>query len=594
MKPTRTQLNEAVQMTEKGNRPPGKHLHVLAQHPARLVQHAFEQSQTGMVITDQNGIIVLVNDAFCRIAGSDSTETSGWPIEHFYVSRRTPSHLPVTADTTPNLTHSWQQEVLCRRADGESLPVLMTVDAILDEQQQPRHFLHSFVQLTSANGEMLDDRHWIHIDPITGLPNWLLLRDRLGHALAQAERADTTLALLFIDIDRFKTINDAAGHIEGDRMLGELAQRLQREVRSKDTLARLGSDQFVVLLEKDGTAEAAQLVAERLQEALEPPFISGDRYLLMTASIGIAFYPTDAEDVETLLTAARSAMFIARKKGPGRLAFVDHRLTTRLKEKQQLESLLSEAVHMPDHHFVLHYQPELDRHTLLCTGLEAVLRWKRPKRWQQPPGYYMDVLARLGLGVRLNRWMIQTSITDYRQWHDTGSPLGGLPVSIQLCESHLAQDTFDHRPLDHFLRHQEMGAFEWLTLKVPSHGIGSDLDKATHLLKRLERLGIRLAVEGVGTNSVDLAWLSRLPFHKATIDAQLVGMRQDGRRLVEASCRMLNALDIEPVIVGIDNVNLASNLEPVSARLVQGNLYCPAMSAEALSHWLEEHRPAEE
>ncbi|UYG05935.1 diguanylate cyclase [Halomonas sp. LR3S48] len=546
-----------------------------------------------MVITDGDGIIMLVNDAFCRIAGSDGDETTGWPIEHFYLSRRTPSQLPVTADTASGLTHSWQQEVLCRRADGESLPVLMTVDALLDEHQQPRHFLHTFVQLTSANGGMLDDRHWIHIDPITGLPNWLLLRDRLSHALAQAERADTTLALLFIDIDRFKNLNDTIGHIEGDRLLGELAQRLQREVRNKDTLARLGSDQFVVLLEKDGTAESAQLVAERLQEALEPPFTSGDRYLLMTASIGIALYPTDAEDVESLLAAARSAMFIARKKGPGRLAFVDHRLTAQLKEKHRLESLLSEAVHMPNQHFELHYQPELDRHSLRCTGMEAVLHWRLPKRWQHPPGHYLDILARLGLGVRLNRWMIQTAIADHRRWHDTDSPLGRLPVSIQLCESHLAQDTFDHRPLDHFLRHQEVSAFDWLTLKVPAQGLGGDLDKATHLLKRLERLGIRLAVEGFGKDSVDLSWLSRLPFCKATIDAQLAGIHHDGRRLVEASCRMLNALDIEPVIVGIDNESVATNLEAVSARLVQGNLYGPAMTAEALTSWLEEHGPAD-
>ncbi|MFQ3788133.1 putative bifunctional diguanylate cyclase/phosphodiesterase [Halomonas sp. A29] len=580
-------------MTHKGNRPPGKHVHLLAQHPARLIQHAFEQSQTGMAITDGDGLILRVNDAFCRIAGSDRSETTGWPIEHFYVSVRSPSHLPITVDATPDLARSWQQEVLCRRADGESVPVLMTVDSLLDEEQQPRHLLHTFIQLTTSNGEVLDDRHWIHIDPMTGLPNWLLLRDRLNHALAQAERADTTLALLFIDIDRFKAINDAVGHIEGDRILGELAQRLQREVRSKDTLARLGSDQFVVLLEKDGAAESAQLVAERLQEALEPPFTSGDRYLLMTTSIGIALYPTDAQDVETLISAARSAMFIARKKGPGHLAFVDRRLTAQLKEKYQLESLLSEAIHLPDQHFILHYQPEFDRSELRCTGIEVVLRWKHPKRWQHSPGRYLDMIARLGLGVRLNRWMIQTAVADHRQWHDTGSPLGKLSVSIHLCEAHLAHDTFDRRPLDHFLRHQKVNSFEWLTLKVPVQGLGNDLDKATHLLKRLEQLGIRLAVEGLGNGPIDLVWLSRLPFHKATIDARLAGIHHEGRRLVEASCRMLNALDIEPVLVGIDDENLASGVETVSARLVQGRLYCSPMAAEVLAQWLEEHGPAD-
>ncbi|MGQ4880170.1 putative bifunctional diguanylate cyclase/phosphodiesterase [Billgrantia sp. LNSP4103-1] len=576
-------------MNQHGNRPPGKQIPILAQHPARLVQQAFEQSQTGMVITDAEGRIVLVNDAFCRIAGTDSAETVGWPIEHFFVSLRSPSSQPPMADRKAHETVTWQQEVLCRRNDGESMPVLMTVDGLLDDQHVPHHYFHTFVLLNAPGGELLEDRHWIHIDPMTGLPNWLLLRDRLSHALAQAERADTTLALLFIDIDRFKTINDAVGHIEGDRMLGEIAQRLQREVRSKDTLARLGSDQFVVLLEKDGSAEAAQVVAERLQEALEPPFITGDRYLLMTASIGIALYPGDAQDIETLISTARSAMFIARKKGPGRLAFVDHRLTSRLKEKHRLEGLLSEAIHMPNDHFELHYQPELERHSLHCTGLVAMLRWKHPGRWQHPPAHYLDVIARLGLGVRLNRWMIQTVIADHRQWRNANSRLGSLPVAIPLCEAHLTQDTFDHRPLDHFLRHHESATLEWLTLKMPAQSLSSHLDSATHMFKRLEQLGIRLAVDELGDTPVDLASLARLPFQKAYIDARLASPQRDGRRLVEASCRMLNALGIEPVLVGVDHEENAAELETLSARLVQGNLFCPAMPTEDLAQWLSEH-----
>lgn len=578
-------------MNHDGNQPPGSQVVALAKHPARLVQHAYEQSQIGMVITDAEGRIGMVNDAFCRIAGSDRAETTGWPIEHFFVSLRALSRLPSKADGAPSTPHSWQQEVLCRQSDGESVPVLMMADALLDEQGKAYGHVYTFVLFASPRGGLLEDRHWIHVDPMTGLPNWLLLRDRLDHALAQAERSDTMLALLFIDIDHFKTVNDAVGHSEGDRMLGEIAQRLQQQVRSKDTLARLGSDQFVVLLEQEGNAEAAQLVAERLQEALEPPFTQGDRYLLMTASIGIALYPGDAEDVETLIQAARSAMFIARKKGPGRLAFVDHRLTSRLKEKHRLEGLLSEAIHMPDSHLVLHYQPEFDRSTLQCTGLEAVLRWKEPNRWQQSPGDYLDVIARLGLGVRLNRWVIQKAIADHRLWQEVDSLLGKLPVAIHLCESHLAHDTFDRRPLDHFLRHQDITSYEWLTLKIPAQGLGGDLDMAIHMFKRLEKLGIRLAVEELGSSPIDMAWLSRLPFHKASVNAQLAGAHRDGRRLLEASCRMLNALNIEPVIVNIDDEAMANSLEGTSARLAQGDLYCPALTPEALAQWLIEHQP---
>ncbi|KAA0014455.1 diguanylate cyclase [Billgrantia pellis] len=574
----------------QGKHPAGDSIQAIAQHPARLAQRAFEQSHAGVVITDADGVIVLANNAFCAIAGCDRAETVGWPIAHFYTSLRTrPEPIEDDQSRQERETPSWQQEVLCRRDDGESMPVLMMVDALLDEERRPQYYLHTFILLTSPEGGRTGSRHWIHVDPMTGLPNWLLLRDRLNHAIAQAERADSTLALLFIDIDRFKAINDAVGHIEGDRMLGELAQRLQRAVRSKDTLARLGSDQFVVLLEKDGIAEAAQIVAERLQETLEPPFVSSGRYLLMSASIGIALYPDDAQDEETLITAARSAMYTARKKGPGRLAFVDHRLTARLKEKHRIESLLSEAIHLPDQHFLLHYQPEFDRASGRCTGLESVLRWKQPKRWHEPPGAYLEVIAQLGLGVRLNRWMIQGVINDHHQWREDGSPLGELPVAVPLCESHLAHDTFDRRPLDHFLRQQSTVSFDWLTLKLPGHGLGSHLDTATHMLKRIEQLGIRLAVDDIGASPIDLGWLSRLPFTKATIAVGSIVQRPGGERLIEASCRLLEALDIEAVIAGVDDAALAARVEGVSARLIQGDLYCPALPADELGGWLSEH-----
>ncbi len=578
-------------MSPHGKRPPGGRVSPLAQHPARLIQSAFEQGQTGMVLTDAAGLIVLANDAFCRIAGCERSEVAGWPVEHFFLSLRTPSML--ASDTNAEEPTSWQQEVLCRRDDGESMPVLMTVDGLLDERQRPHHYLRTFVSLATPTGMQLGDRHWVHVDPMTGLPNWLLLRDRLNHALAQAERAENGLAVLFIDIDRFKAVNDAVGHVEGDRLLGELAQRLQKALRSRDTLARLGGDQFIVLLEKDGTAESAQVVTERLQEALEPPFLSGNRYLLLTASIGIALYPTDAQDEEALITTARSAMYSARKKGPGRLAFVDHRLTTKLKEKHRLESRLSEAIHLPERHFQLYFQPEIDVDTGCCIGLEAAIRWRHPKQWQQPPEAFLDTICRLGLGIRLDRWVIQSVIAHHLGWLQSGSSLGELPVSIRLCESHLVHDTFDRRPLDHFLRLQRLESLAWMTLQVPGKGLSSNLDGASHMLKRLERLGVRLSIDGLGTEPLDLAWLSRLPFARARISASLArAPQQDERNLVEALCRLLQALHIEPAIIDIDDQAMASTVSHLSSKLVQGDYYCPALPAEELDQWLTERHSA--
>src|SRR5690554_4795695 len=201
-------------MKPYGDPPSRTAARALAHHPARLAQRAFEQSHSGMAITDAEKCIVQANAAFCHFVGSDSSEILGWPISHFFVSLHTPCPLSSPPKDGATETASRQHEVLCRQSNGESAPVLMTIDALQDEQHGTHHFLYTFVRINTPDDEPLRERHWIHLDPMTGLPNWLLLRDRLGHALAQAERTEATLALLFIDIDRFKAINATVGHIE--------------------------------------------------------------------------------------------------------------------------------------------------------------------------------------------------------------------------------------------------------------------------------------------------------------------------------------------------------------------------------------------
>ncbi|SDJ36333.1 GGDEF and EAL domain-containing protein [Billgrantia gudaonensis] len=557
---------------------PQERIRSLSGHPARLIQHAFDQSHNGMVITDATGHIVLANEAFCRIAGCERREATGWPIEHFFASLRTP--MPMSLDDA--MPHAWQQEVLCRHADGESHPVLMTVDALPSTHDQATHFLRTFVNLITSHSDRPSTHHWVHVDPTTGLPNWLLLRDRLSHALAHAERTDHGLALLFIDVDRFKAVNDAVGHIEGDRLLGDLARRMQGALRNRDTLARLGGDEFVMIL--DGSAEAAQIVAERLQEALEPPFAVENGQLLLTVSIGIALFPFDAEDEEGLINGAQGAMLTARQKGPGRLAFVDHRLTAQLKEKFRLECQLSEAAHAPEKHFAVHYQPEFDPRSGACIGLEARLYWHQPHHGWRSPETFRDAANRLGLGVRLDRWALLKTIDDHHRWQADASPLGMLTITLPLSESHLAHNTFDGRPLDRFLRQHHPDPLTWLTLAIPSQCLGLKLEDAAHLLKRLVTLGVRLTVDDLGDGAFDLARLARLPLHRARFRASLA--RESQRSLAAALCRLLEALAIEPGVTHVDTLEDALAIEALSLPRVQGEHYGLAMSTQALDDWL--------
>lgn len=581
-------------MSHQGNNHRSGRIRPLAKHPARLMQRAFEQAHNGMVLTDAEGHILLANDAFCRIAGCERREATGWPIEHFFVSLNNPTTFGQTGGPASHTTTgAWQQEVLCRRSDGESRPILMTVDALLDDGGKPQHYLRTFVNLATPDGEPSSTHHWVHVDPMTGLPNWLLLRDRLSHALAQAERAGQCLALLFINVDRFKVVNDAVGHLEGDRLLGEFARRMLGALRSKDTLARLGGDEFVMVLEQIGSAEAAQTVAERLHEALEPPFITENRQLLLTASIGIALFPFDAEDEEELISGAREAMFTARKKGPGRLAFVDHRLTAQLKEKLLLEYQLSEAAHLPEEHFEVRYQPELDPHSGHCLGLAAQVFWHRPRQRLRPPADFQDIVNRLGLGVRLDRWALQRVIADRRRWQADGSPLAALPVELTLSERHLAHNTFDGRPLDHFLRQLGLSSLAWLTLGIPGQSLGKDMDDAVHMLKRLTALDVRLAVDDLGNSPLDLAFLTRLPLHRARFRAGLARNAHDENRpLAGALCQLLDALGIEAAVTHVDSPQDAAAVMALPLNRVQGEHFCPPMPSHALERWLADRSSA--
>lgn len=285
-------------------------------------------------------------------------------------------------------------------------------------------------------------------------------------------------------------------------------------------------------------------------------------------------------------------MYTARRRGPGRLAFVNQRLTTQLKEKHRLESQLSEAAHLPEQYFEIHYQPELAPTTGHCTGLKAVLRWRQTRRGPRIPADFMDTINRLRLGVRLDRWAIERTIADRQRRIERGLPSGALPVSITLSESHLAHDTFDRRPLDHFLRSQGRAPLEWLLLEVPAHALTGRLEEATHMLKRIDKLGARLAVSGLGSQPLDLAWLTRLPFCQARLSATLTS-HDSQLKLTKALCQLLDTLDIETVITDVNDADSAALAATLPAASMLGDYFGPALPPKAIDEWLDAHITAD-
>ncbi|MBD3898075.1 EAL domain-containing protein [Halomonas sp. ML-15] len=548
---------------------------------------AFEHSHAGIIITDLAQRILLANPAFEKITGYGRHEVVGWDVKRFH-------HIEQNDDyhhqrhVLAQLGH-WQGEVTCRRRNGEHYPELLTINTLYDEQQQACGYVRVFIDISALKAHQSHLQLKAHHDPLTGLANRSLFDDYLQRALHHAQRQDGEVALLFIDLDRFKPINDSLGHSAGDTLLKQVARRLSQALRSDDMLARFGGDEFLVLLQHEAGVDGAQAVALRLQEALEAPFKVSDRRLPMSASIGIALYPRDGDSPEELMRSADGAMYSAKHAGGGCHAFVDPLLSQQLQHQLAIELALREAIADPDSAFHLVYQPQCDLVSGEVIGLEALLRWHAAQPGQPSPRDCILLARKLGLAVRLDRWVIGEVIAQQRAWRDIGSTLAEMPIAVNIVDDHLRGDATDRVPLDHFLR-QHTDDASWLTLEIACDSLADEPESTQHLFKRLQRLGVNLALDELGDGHVNFAYLSHLPINQAKINGVLIkGIAHDPRSqaLLGGIQRLLETLGVECIAVGVENEEIADAVRRQGIKLAQGNHLAKPMPAGELSAWYD-------
>ncbi|APX92484.1 hypothetical protein BWR19_05740 [Halomonas sp. 1513] len=545
----------------------------------------FEHSHAGIVITDREQRILLANPAFESITGHSRHAVVGWDVHRFHHPHQDDDYHR-QREALAEFGH-WQGEVLCRRRNGDHYPELLTIDTLYDEHQQPCGYVRVFIDISSLKAYESHLQFKANQDPLTGLANRALFDDHLQRALHHAQRHEGEVALLFIDLDRFKPINDSLGHSAGDTLLKQVARRLSQALRGDDLLARFGGDEFLVLLQHDAEVEGAQTVALRLQEALEAPFKIGDRRLPVSASIGIALFPRDGDSAEELLRSADGAMYSAKHAGGGCHAFVDPLLSEQLQRQLATELALREAIADPDSAFHLVYQPQCDLASGRVIGLEALLRWHAGQPGQPSPRDCIVLARKLGLAVRLDRWVIGEVIAQQRAWRDIGSPLAELPIAVNIVDDHLRAEAADRLPLDHFLR-QHTDDASWLTLEIACDSLVDEPESTQHLFRRLQRLGVSLALDELGDGHVNFAYLSRLPIHQAKINGVLIkGIARDRRSqaLLGGIQRLLDTLGVECIAVGVESEESASAVRQQGIQLAQGNHLAAPMPAGKLSAW---------
>ena len=386
----------------------------------------FETTAEGIFIMDAAHRIVSVNSAFTAITGYRLGEALGQdPDELLHARRHSDQFYPRLATTAGG---QWQGETYCQRKNGEVFPAWESVSMVRDPEARITHYAVAFSDITAIRRAETQLNHLAHHDPLTGLPNRLLFNDRLDQALERARRDQQRCALLFLDLDGFKIINDTLGHRSGDLLLQTIAARLQGALRRSDTAARLGGDEFVVIMADIAHAEDGARLARKLLEALSIPIeLAGER-IAVSASVGLSVYPEDGADRHVLFKAADTAMYSAKAQGRNRYCFYTQELATRAAERLNIEQGLKRALETGA--FVLHYQPQVALSDGTITGVEALIRWQHPQEGLVPPGRFIPIAEETGVIEPLGRWVLQAACAEAVRWLKAGGSALRLSVNV--------------------------------------------------------------------------------------------------------------------------------------------------------------------
>ncbi len=414
-------------------------------------------------------------------------------------------------------------------------------------------------------------------DPLTGLPNRALLIDRLTQAIHGACRRQDYVGVLFLDLDRFKTINDSLGHGVGDQLLQAVTERLHECIRQGDTLARQGGDEFILVLQELAEPAAAGRVAEHLLQALRAPFALNEQLLHINASIGISIYPVDAPDPPTLIRFADSAMYQAKEAGRASYVFFTSELNIRVSELFTLGNELRRALEQEE--FVLHYQPQIDLNTRRLIGAEALIRWQHPKRGLISPITFIPIAEETGLIGAIGEWTLRTACAQNRRWQDAGLP--AMPIAVNLSAKQWLQPHLENQVIDAL---QAAGlAPQWLELEITESLLMRDTEKMIETMRRLQISGVQFAVDDFGIGYSSLSYLKRFPVNRLKIDQSFVRdipADLDDTAIVTAIIQMGKSLRLNVVAEGVENAEQLNFLRESGCNAAQGYYFSKPLPVE--------------
>lgn len=579
-------LRDAAQSNDQADSP-------LSKLSRETLLQVFAQCSEAILVSDANNRIIAVNAAFTRLTGYTFDDVKGQDPKLLSSGRSDPGFVREMWGSLQQ-DNFWEGEIWDRRKDGTVFPKWLTISALRNTQGEVDNFVACFTDISEQKEAADRLLHLAYHDPLTHLPNRLAFESQIELAIRSCERDNRQVAVMLIDIDRFKTVNDTLGHHVGDELLKSVAARLRDTVRASDIVARLGGDEFVVVLPDIDNPFVATSVAGKVQRALEGNHIIGSHSLYATPSMGISIYPSDGRDSDTLLKNADIAMYHAKSAGRNNFQFYAARMNEASSERLQLENALRLAVTSitPTHSaFTLHFQPQLDAVTGQIIGLEALARWQHETLGNVSPGRFIPVAEDTGLIQPLGDWVFWESCRHARLLKELG--ISGIPIAVNISAQQLRHENL---PLT---VHGAMTCYDLqasdLELEITESTAMQNPEITIAILNQLSGMGIALAIDDFGTGYSSLAYLKHLPIQRLKLDQSFVKDIESDRSdaaICSATIALGHNLGLKLVAEGVETKAQQDFLTNLGCDYMQGYLYSKPLPFEQLVSFIQSHQPA--
>jgi len=533
-----------------------------------LNSQVFHSSNEGIVITDSDNNIVSINKAFSTLSGYNAQDLLGKNPRILKSDRQDAKfYQAMWKDITE--IGQWHGEIWNLNKQGNPYPEWLSISAVKDNNNDIINYIAMHSDMTEYKAAEEKIKYLAHFDPLTNLPNRTLLHDRANVALANAKRNKTPLALLFIDLDRFKNINDSLGHHIGDKLLQAVAKRLNQSLRGEDTISRAGGDEFIAIL-PNSDFKAAAKVAEKLLKSISQPFNIKKHNLNVTISIGLALFPENGHNFNDLSRNADTALYRAKQAGRNTLQFFNEEMFLQARKVQQIENDLRQAIENDELH--LYYQAQVNTISGEITGAEALIRWKHPKLGLVSPADFIPIAEDSGMIIDIGNWVMRTAVKQMSLWNEAGLP--AVNIAVNVSQPEFRQNNFVHKVAE-ILQEFNVKA-EFLDLEITESIAADNIDETIEILNKLHALGIKLSIDDFGTGYSSLSYLKQFKVHKLKIDQsfiQALTLEKGDDAIVISIIDLAKNLGLKTIAEGVETHEQLEYLQSKKCDEIQGYLF---------------------